>query len=82
MLFTLKTIRPFLNRKTQEWVHPEKNGYFHLDIRCLQMHDSTIEIRQATMTDDNFMMLSQQQIEYLSATGILEHVVTNKEKTL
>ena len=82
MLFTLKAIRPFLNRKTQEWVHPEKNGYFHLDIRCLQMHDSTIEIRQATMTDDNFMMLSQQQIEYLSATGILEHVVTNKEKTL
>ena len=24
LLFTLKAIRPFLNRKTQEWVHPEK----------------------------------------------------------
>ena len=26
LLFTLKAIRPFLNRKTQEWVHPEKNS--------------------------------------------------------
>ena len=35
LLFTLKAIRPFLNPKTQEWVHPEKNGFFHLDINCL-----------------------------------------------
>ena len=81
-MFTLKAIRPFLNRKTQEWVHPEKNGYFHLDIKCLQMHDSTIEMRQVTITDENFLMLSQQQLEFLSAEGILEHMVTNKEKTL
>ena len=46
------------------------------------MHDSTIEMRQVTMTDGNFMMLSQQQLEYLSAEGILEHLVANKEKTL
>ena len=80
-MFTLKAIRPFLNPKTQEWVHPEKNGYFHLDIKCLQMHDSTIEMRQVTITDENFLM-SQQQLEFLSAEGILEHMVANKEKTL
>ena len=82
LMFTLKAIRPFLNRKTQEWVHPEKNGYFQLDIKCLQMHDSTIEMRQVTITDENFLMLSQQQLEFLSAEGILEHMVANKEKTL
>ena len=82
LMFTLKAIRPFLNRRTQEWVHPEKNGYFHLDIKCLQMHDSTIEMRQVTITDENFLMLSQQQLEFLSAEGILEHMVANKEKTL
>ena len=82
LMFTLKAIRPFLNRRKQEWVHPEKNGYFHLDIKCLQMHDSTIEMRQVTITDENFLMLSQQQLEFLSAEGILEHMVANKEKTL
>ena len=69
LMFTLKAIRPFLIQKTQEWVHPEKNGYFHLDIKCLQMHDSTIEMRQVTITDENFLMLSQQQLEFLSAEG-------------
>ena len=82
LMFTLKAIRPFLNRRTQEWVHPEKNGYFHLDIKCLQMHDSTIEMRQVTITEENFLMLSQQQLEFLSAEDILEHMVANKEKTL
>ena len=46
------------------------------------MHDSTIEMRQVTITDENFLMLSQQQLEFLSAEGILEHMVKNKEKTL
>ena len=60
----------------------KKNGYFHLDIKCLQMHDSTIEMRQVTITDENFLRLSQQQLEFLSAEGILEQMVANKEKTL
>ena len=78
LLFTLNAIRPFLNRKTQEWVHPEKNGYFHLEIKCLQMHDPTIELRQATITDDTFLKLSQQQLQFLAGNGLLEHVVSNK----
>ena len=82
LLFTLKAIRPFLNRKTQEWVHPEKNGYFHLEIKCLQMHDPTIELRQATITDDTFLKLSQQQLQFLAGNGILEHIVSNKEKSI
>ena len=82
LLFTLKAIRPFLNRRTQEWVHPEKNGYFHLDIKCLQLHDATIELRQATMTDGTFMKLSQQQLEFLAGNGLLEYVVANKEKSI
>ena len=82
LLFTLKAIRPYLNRKTQEWVHPEKNGYFHLDIKCLQMHDPTIELRQATITDDTFLKLSQQHLHFLAGNGILEHVVSNREKTM
>ena len=82
LLFTLKAIRPFLNRKTQEWVHPEKNGYFHLDIKCLQMHDATIELRQATITDDTFLKLSQQQLQFLAGNGLLEHIVSNKEKSM
>ena len=82
LLFTLKAIRPFLNRKTQEWVHPEKNGYIHLEIKCLQMHDPTIELRQATITDDTFLKLSQQQLQFLAGNGILEHIVSNKEKSI
>ena len=82
LLFTLKAIRPYLNRKTQEWVHPKKNGYFHLDIKCLQMHDATIELRQATITDDTFLKLSQQHLQFLAGNGLLEHVVSNKEKTM
>ena len=30
LLFTMKAIRPYLNRKTQEWVHPEKMATFTL----------------------------------------------------
>ena len=42
ILFTLKAIRPFINPRTQQWVHPERNGYFHLDLKCLQLHDKQI----------------------------------------
>ena len=80
LLFTLKAIRPFLNHRTQQWVHPEKNGYFHLNIKCLQKHDPAIEIRKCTVTDETFMKLSQQQLEFLAGEGILEHVVTSKKK--
>ena len=65
LLFTLKAITPYLNRKTQEWDQTEKNGYFHLDLKCLQMHDATIELRQVTITDDTFLKLSQQQLQFL-----------------
>ena len=82
IIFSLKAIRPYLNRKTQEWNHPEKQGYFHLNIECLQKHDSTIEMRQATITDDMFMRLSQQQLQFLQNQGILEHVTRNKRATI
>ena len=81
LLFTLKAIRPFLNRKTQEWVHPEKNGYFHLEIKCLQMHDPTIELRQATITDDTFLKLSQQQLQFLAGNG-RAYSIKQREKYL
>ena len=82
LLFTLKAIRPFLNPKTQEWVHPEKNGFFHLDINCLQLHDNTIEMRQATVADDVYMSLTQQHLEYLHSIGILRHITANKAKSM
>ena len=82
IIFTLKAIRPFLNPRTQQWVHPERNGYFHLDLKCLQLHDNNIEMRQATVTDDVFMRLSNQQMEYLNTMGILRHITANKKKTI
>ena len=82
LLFTLKAIRPFINPRTQEFVHPERNGFFHLDIKCLKLHDNTIEMRQATVSDEVFMRLSQQQLEYLNSIGILRHITANKAKTL
>ena len=82
ILFTLKAIRPFINPRTQQWVHPERNGYFHLDLKCLQLHDKQIEMRQATVTDDVFMRLSNQQLEYLNTVGILRHITANKKKTM
>ena len=82
ILFTLKAIRPFINPRTQQWVHPERNGYFHLDLKCLQLHDRQIEMRQVTVTDDVFMRLSNQQLEYLNTVGILRHITANKKKTM
>ena len=82
LLFTLKAIRPFVNPVTQQWVHPEKNGYFHLSLACLQLHDSGIEMRSATITDDVFMRLSQQQLEFLQTQGILQHITANKRRTI
>ena len=81
LLFTLKAIRSYINQHTQEWIHPEKNGFFHLSIECLQKHDWSIEMRIATVTDEVFMQLMQQQLEYLNNKGILRHI-TNKEKTI
>ena len=82
IIFTLKAIRPFLNPRTQQWVHPERNGYFHLDLKCLQLHDNNIEMRQETITDDVFMRLSNQQLEYLNTVEILRHISANKKKTI
>ena len=82
LMFTLKTIRQYLSPHTHNWHHPEKQGYFHLDLRCLQKHDQTIEMRQATITDQMFMQLSQQQLQYLHNEGILEHITRNKRSTI
>ena len=72
----------YINQPTQESIHPEKNGFFHLNIECLQKHDWSIEMRMVTVTDEVFMWLMQQQLEYLNNEGILQHITTNKEKTL
>ena len=82
ILFTLKAIRPFIKPRTQQWVHPERDGYFHLDLKCLQLHDKQIEMRQATVTDDVFMRLSNQQLEYLNTVGIPRLITANKKKTI
>ena len=82
LIFMLKAICPYVHLTTQEWIHPEGNGFFHLDINCVQKHDCTIEMHMATITDDVFMCLTQQQLEFLNAEGILCHITTNKEKTL
>ena len=82
LMFTLKAIRPYFSPHTHNWHHPEKQGYFHLDLRCLQKHDQTIEMRQATITDQMFMQLSQQQLQYLHNEGILEHTKRNKRSTI
>ena len=82
LMFTLKAIRPYLSPYTHQWNHPEKQGYFHLDLGCLQKHDQTIEMRQATITDQMFMQLSQQQLQYLQNEGILEHITRNKRSTI
>ena len=81
LIFTLKAIRPYINPKTQQWVHPERNVFFHLDIACLQRHNNTIEIRAATITDDLFMKLSRQQLDFLNEDGILAHFSKNKRKS-
>ena len=82
LIFTLKAIRPFINPRTQQWVHPERSGFFHLDISCLQNHDNTLEIRAATITDDLFMKLSRQHLDFLHGEGILEHISRNKRKSI
>ena len=81
LMFTLKAIRPYLNPHTLRWDQPEKQGFFHLSLNCLQKHDQTIEMRQATITDQMFMQLSQQQLQYLHNEGILEHITRNKRAT-
>lgn len=82
LMFTLKAIRPYLSPYSHQWKHPEKEGYFHLSLSCLQKHDKTIEMRQATITDQMFMQLSQQQLQFLQNEGILEHITRNKRSTI
>ena len=82
LIFTLKASCPYVHLMTQEWIHLERNVFFHLNIKCLQKHDHTMEMHMVTITDDVFMCLFQQQIEFLNAESILCPIMANKEKTL
>ena len=42
MVFRLKAIRPFMNKKTGLWQDAIGNAYFHLDVTCLKAHNQNI----------------------------------------
>ena len=52
MVFRLKAIRPFLNKKIGLWQDVIGNAYFHLDVTCLKAHNQDINEQDITMEDD------------------------------
>ena len=78
MVFRLKAIRPFMNKKTGLWQDAIGNAYFHLYVTCLKAHNQNINEEDITMEDDTFLQCKNSHMEYLHHLGYLEIVVRNK----
>ena len=78
LVFRIKAIRPFLNKKTGMWQDAIGNAYCHLDVGCLKSHNPDVEEEKITMEDKTFMQCKDEHMRYLNEIGLLAIVVRNK----
>ena len=62
-------IYAYCNPKTKQWVNEEVNVHFHLDMKCLQKNDPSLEKRHFVCNDEDFVKLDHTQMEVLMMEG-------------
>ena len=82
LLIKMMMIRPYRDPRTNYWHDKISNGYFHLNIACLQKFNPTLSVEDMTMTNEMFCNISQVHMDHLKRLRFLHHIANNIEKNL
>ena len=82
LLFKIQAIRPYPDHNTHIWHDRIANAYCHLKEECLKKHNPEVRMEEITMTDELFLGLSDQHMQYLATSGFLQHIITNKSRDI
>ena len=78
MFFQIKAIRPYQDPDTSMYKGGVANGYLHLNLKCLENVNKSIQVENICMTDEMFSNLTDAHFKVLLELGILEHIYANK----
>ena len=75
-------VRPYRDPGTNYWHDKIANGYFHLNMACLQKFNPTLKVEHFTMTNEMFCNISQVHMDHLERLGFLQHIAKKIENNL
>ena len=61
---------------------PNTTMYCHLSTRCLKKFQPSLESRDVTISDSNFLALTEGQMQILLDADLLETLLFNKKRDL
>ena len=82
MFFQIKAIRPYQYPDTLMYIDRVANGYLHLNLKCLENFDKSIQVENIHMTDEMFSNLTDAHFKVLLELGILKHITANKGREI
>ena len=81
MAMRLRSHKIWKNPRTGNYYQSPCNTYFHMSLACLGKHNPTIELQNFTITNEEFLTLTEENLSYLQELGFLEYILANKEKS-
>ena len=82
LLIKMMMVRPYRDPRTNYWHDKISNGYFHLNIACLQKFNPTLSVEDLTMTNEMLCNISQVDMDHLKRLGFNHHIANTIEKNL
>ena len=78
MVFWRNDVVGYLNPTLNKWCQSGQFLYFHLNMNCLRRHEGTIEVRYIGCNDDQFVNLTEENMEHLNNMGFLKPIIRKK----
>ena len=82
LVIKMLMVRPYRDPRTFYYTDKVSNGYFHLNIACLQKFNLALKVEDLTMTNEMFCHISQVHMDHLRTLGFLQHIANNIEKNI
>ena len=70
LIFKILAIRPFPVGK--KYMDKESPAYFHLNMKCLRMHNPALQLKNVIIYDELFHRLNEDQKHQLDGVGLLQ----------
>ena len=78
MVFWRNGVIGYLNPTLNKWCQSEQFLYFHLNMNCLRRHEGTMEVRYRGCNDNQFVNLTEENMEHLDNMGFLKPIIRKK----
>ena len=70
----------YFNKLHNKWLDNEQNIHFHMNMDCVQKHNSTVEKHHVSCNEEVFCRLSEQEMAFLHTNGYLKPIAEKKKE--